>query len=286
MQVMQTLTPALSRREREDRIPSLDDTGALIMPAGWRRFPLSLWERAGVRVLFLQLVPATSALKPFLACACLLFTAPLLFAASQLTVGTNAGFPDTTIPVSGQFTSDAGVVALQYDVLFDGAKLGATAIAGGNSLVNHNLLLSSLGNGTNRVVVYSYSNAQLTNGVLASLYFTIASNAPVGTTAITLTNGLLANAAAQAVAGASYVPGSLTIVAGPARLGMITRAVNGLIQFQVTGSYNASYVIEASTNLVQWTAVSTNVAVGGMIQLQDADSAVYPTRFYRARVGP
>jgi hypothetical protein len=167
-------------------------------------------------------------------------------------------------------------------VQFDGGKLASTGIGGGNALLDHAVFVNALGNGTNRVLVYSLSNAALSNGVLAQLYFAIASNAPLGTTAITFTNGLLANAAGQAVNGASYVPGSLTITTGAARLGGITRGTGGLIQFEITGSPNASYVIEASTNLIQWLPIRTNTAVNGLIQLQDADSSVFPLRFYRA----
>ena len=205
-------------------------------------------------------------------------------AAPQLALGTASGTPGSATSVTNQFISEVSVVALQYDVLFDGGKLGAASAFTGNALLDHQLFLSSPGPGTSRVVVYSLSNAQLSNGVLAQLYFTIAANAPVGATAVTFTNGILASPAGQAIDGANYVPGSITIVAGPARLGTVARAQNGLVQFEVTGSYNGNYVIQASNNLIDWTPLGTNIAVNGIIQLQDNDSAIFPTRFYRAVV--
>jgi len=42
------LTPALSLRERETPIQSLETAEALDLPTHWQRFSLSLRERAGV----------------------------------------------------------------------------------------------------------------------------------------------------------------------------------------------------------------------------------------------
>jgi len=50
------------------------------------------------------------------------------------------------------------------------------------------------------------------------------------------------------------------------------------------GFSGQSYVVEASTNLVNWTAITTNIAVMGSILLQDADGTNYSHRFYRAKV--
>jgi hypothetical protein len=44
-----------------------------------------------------------------------------------------------------------------------------------------------------------------------------------------------------------------------------------------------TYIIQASTNLVNWTAISTNTASStGLIQIMDTDAKTLPTRFYRA----
>jgi hypothetical protein len=54
------------------------------------------------------------------------------------------------------------------------------------------------------------------------------------------------------------------------------------ISWTLTGFAGESYVTEASTNLVNWEPLSTNVAAGGTIRLQDFASTNFPHRFYRA----
>ena len=48
------------------------------------------------------------------------------------------------------------------------------------------------------------------------------------------------------------------------------------------GPSNASFTIQASTNLVNWTPLATNTATTGMWQFLDRDATNYPIRFYRA----
>jgi hypothetical protein len=52
-------------------------------------------------------------------------------------------------------------------------------------------------------------------------------------------------------------------------------------QFTISWATNTSVVVEASTNLQDWTPVSTNTLVNGTSAF--VDSANYPQRFYRLR---
>jgi hypothetical protein len=58
----------------------------------------------------------------------------------------------------------------------------------------------------------------------------------------------------------------------------------GQHQLELRGFPGQSYVIEGSTNLVDWTAITTNIATMGRIILQDATGTNYPQRFYRGKV--
>jgi hypothetical protein len=58
--------------------------------------------------------------------------------------------------------------------------------------------------------------------------------------------------------------------------------VNG--QFQLSacgGTEGQAVVIQASTNLSNWTSVSTNIVFGGCITFTDNQASLLPTRYYR-----
>jgi uncharacterized repeat protein (TIGR01451 family) len=61
---------------------------------------------------------------------------------------------------------------------------------------------------------------------------------------------------------------------------------NATFEFALNGQPALSYAIEASTNLVDWVAISTNLPVGGRILFTDTNAAAIPERFYRARQLP
>ena len=80
----------------------------------------------------------------------------------------------------------------------------------------------------------------------------------------------------------------LQILSAPGQPSNITGfhlLTNGLARLGVLGTANASYAIEASTNLPgHWTAVATNTADGaGFFEFIDADTLNFPIRFYRVR---
>lgn len=54
--------------------------------------------------------------------------------------------------------------------------------------------------------------------------------------------------------------------------------------FELRGYPGQNYVIEASTNLIQWVPINTNVAEMGRVLFMDALGTNYPHRFYRATV--
>ena len=68
----------------------------------------------------------------------------------------------------------------------------------------------------------------------------------------------------------------------PARLLSPLVLSNGVAQVQFTGTINARYRVEATTDLKVWTAVSTNQSATGAILFEDAQAGAFPQRFYRA----
>ncbi len=62
-----------------------------------------------------------------------------------------------------------------------------------------------------------------------------------------------------------------------------TLLTNGLFQFTVLGISNQTYATEASSDLVNWSAISTNVAPADTFDVVDPSSTNITPRFYRVR---
>ena len=58
---------------------------------------------------------------------------------------------------------------------------------------------------------------------------------------------------------------------------------NGQFQLGFAGMINSNYVLQATTNLINWTPISTNTAVTSPINLSDPKATNYPYRFYRVQ---
>jgi hypothetical protein len=71
---------------------------------------------------------------------------------------------------------------------------------------------------------------------------------------------------------------------GPPGLAQPVALSNGVFQFELSGQSFLNYVVEATTNLVDWSPISTNIPVGGKITFMDPAAAQNPIRFYRARL--
>ena len=57
---------------------------------------------------------------------------------------------------------------------------------------------------------------------------------------------------------------------------------DGLDRIQVQGLSGRRYVIQVSTDLLDWSSVATNASDSGTIQWTDPQAADHPARFYRA----
>ncbi len=227
--------------------------------------------------------------SPWVVAALALFgwSATLAEAAPTLSGVATTNLAGTNITVPFSFTGATNVVALQFDVVYDSTNLNSGTAFGGTAAGLHAVSSSVISNGVRRVLVYSLTNGFLQNGVIVNVPLGISALALQGVTGLTITNPVLSDINAQAVAPVTLVPGSIFIsTALPARLGTVLRSPNGQVQFAVTGGNQQSYLIQASTNLVDWTSIATNAAAGGLINFLDNKSTNFPIRFYRAIVAP
>jgi hypothetical protein len=67
-------------------------------------------------------------------------------------------------------------------------------------------------------------------------------------------------------------------------LGPVTLLPGGVLQVSMTGLAGQTYLIQASTDLVNWTTLTTLTLTNGTGQFTDPATASYPQRFYRAVV--
>jgi hypothetical protein len=113
----------------------------------------------------------------------------MLWAAPVLSVGSTAGVPGGTVPVAVSYTTDTNAPSLQFDLLYATNYLASGPPAGGSALADHLVATSEPTNGVRRVVIFSFSNTPITNGVLVFVPFTITTNAPDHDAALVLSNG-------------------------------------------------------------------------------------------------
>lgn len=57
---------------------------------------------------------------------------------------------------------------------------------------------------------------------------------------------------------------------------------NGNFSLSLVGRANKTYVVEASTDLVNWTPIYTNTSLSGAFSFIDTNAPLFPSRFYRA----
>ncbi|HEU0011102.1 MAG TPA: hypothetical protein VFT34_14895, partial [Verrucomicrobiae bacterium] len=130
--------------------------------------------------------------------------------------------------------------------------------------------------GVRRVLVYSRGNAVFsTNGFRAAMPFTVSPTERVSSGPLTPANVIVARQDATAVTPVSLNAG--TIFIQPVFLN-----ADGSAQYFLPSAPDTRYLIQATTNFVNWVNLSTNVAIGNFLDLVDLDAPHYPHRFYRS----
>ena len=72
------------------------------------------------------------------------------------------------------------------------------------------------------------------------------------------------------------------LVNSPMRMGGYYFTSNGQFQFQLVGSANSNYVLQASSDLIHWQSLATNSSPTGLWNFADPASGGATLRFYRA----
>jgi hypothetical protein len=209
----------------------------------------------------------------------------LASAEPALYVNSTFGVPGSTVQVAVGYMTDTNAPSLQFDLLFSTNYLSAGTPTLGNAAPNHQIGSAEVDPGVTLVLIYSLENTPLTNGVLAYVPLTIASNAPDHDESLMLSNIVVSSMLGTELAATSS-NGVLSIVVPP-QFTSVT-FTNGGVQILLAGTTGRRYRLEATTSLSPplWTALATNLTANGVAVFNDVGPPAYATRFYRASFVP
>ena len=200
-----------------------------------------------------------------------------LCAQTSFSVGNVPGYPGAmvSVPVSLR-QPGGGAVAAQFDVAFNAGKVSGGGPVATARLAHHTVKSREIAPGVRRTLVYSLSNTNVagTNGAIVQMPFTVSPQETVGSGPLTPANVIVARADGTAVAPLSLSVGRIFVQ--PVNL-----LPEGQAQFFLPSIEGRRYVIQASSNLVEWVTISTNLATSSFMDLEDINAGGYPHRFYR-----
>ena len=81
------------------------------------------------------------------------------------------------------------------------------------------------------------------------------------------------------------IPSQLLPLLRPDSIGSVSQS-GGTFQVQFTGADGYAYAVQTSSNLLDWTAVTTNYPVNGSFNFVDTPPPGSPRRFYRSVLWP
>jgi hypothetical protein len=121
----------------------------------------------------------------------------------------------------------------------------------------------------------------------ARIYYTLDGSVPTTKSLVYLGPVVLTNSTmlkAKAVRGGAVDSpiATATFLITPARPVLFAFFTNGLFQLQLSGSPGKTYVLQGSTDLVNWSSLSTNLAPATLFNLTDPGAANFRYRFYRS----
>ncbi len=193
----------------------------------------------------------------------------------RMRVGASRGYPATAITIPMTLTARSNIVALQADIVHDARALALASANAGTATGGNRLVSSSPAPGVRRLLLYSPDGRPLNDGEIVQLPVVVGSNIFEGVYRLTLTNVVVATAAAQPLVSTNR---SGLIVISPVFLRQ-----DGGVDFYLNVTSEQTYLVQASTNLTDWLTLSTNLATGPLLEMTEEEAGrVHRQRFYRA----
>lgn len=199
-------------------------------------------------------------------------------AQSSLNIGYTPGYPGNIVTVPLTARRMTNFTAVQFDVKYDPAKASVSGPVGTTAFSNHIVISRPVAPGVRRVIAYSLGNKSLTytnSRVLANLNVVVPTTERTSSGSISFSNAMAVKPDASLLSPVAFNAGAVFVQ--PVNL-----LPDGSAQFFLAATPDQRYLIQATTNFVNWVNLSTNTATGNFMDLVDADAAMYPYRFYRA----
>ncbi len=121
----------------------------------------------------------------------------------------------------------------------------------------------------------------------ASIYYTLDGTLPTTnstryTNAFILTNNttVIAKAVAAGFNDSAAASAKFSLGSFPT-FNSVSFSTNGVLQLSFSGVSGETYILQASTDLMNWTPISTNVAPANLFNFTDPNAANFSARFYR-----
>ncbi len=119
-------------------------------------------------------------------------------------------------------------------------------------------------------VQWQFNGHNIPNATNATLIITNIQPSQVGAYSVAVSN----------VVSSVFATANLNLTAAPSHFGSLSLS-GGLAQCQITATPGSTNVIQASTNLIDWTSILTNVAGGSPINFAETFSTNFHARFFR-----
>jgi hypothetical protein len=120
----------------------------------------------------------------------------------------------------------------------------------------------------------------------ATLYYTLngtlpTTNSLLYSSPLLLTNNVILTANAFETGFDNSVAASAFFNAQPLYLTSMGLSPNNGFQLELLGMTGSNYVLQATTNFIDWTPIVTNIGTTNLLNLMDIDASHYQYRFYR-----
>ena len=201
-------------------------------------------------------------------------------AQTSLSIGHARGFPGATVSVPVSISNATNLAGAQFDVAFDANRVSpapATPASHVPGLVVRSRVVAP---GVARLLLYSLDNAALarvTEATVARLPFVVSPTEYIGSGPLTPTNVILGNASGAQIAPASVNAGAIFI-------SPVTLVSNGQARVFFPSIAGQNYILQATTNFINWVDLSTNSASGDSLDFIDPEAPFYQARFYRTQL--